>query len=108
MTNLVNQTNTTLLQAQATANNGKSVNISNVHTDKKAMEAAQQFEAFFVSQILNNMSAGIETDDTFGGGESEKIFRSMLNDEYAKSMSKIGGIGVADSVYREILKMQEI
>ncbi|GLQ07411.1 rod-binding protein [Sneathiella chinensis] len=70
--------------------------------------AAQEFEAFFLSQFLNHMSAGIETDSTFGGGESEKIFRSMLNDEYAKSMSRQGGVGIADAVYREILALQEV
>ncbi len=75
---------------------------------RKARAAAEEFEAFFLSQILNNMSAGIQTDETFGGGESEKIFRSMLNDEYASSMSRRGGIGIADSVYREILALQEI
>jgi len=53
------------------------------------------------------MSSGLETDETFGGGQSEKIFKSMLNDEYAKSMSRQGGIGIADMVYREILALQE-
>ncbi len=44
----------------------------------------------------------------FGGGESEKMFRSMLNDEYARSMSRNNGIGIADAVYREMLAMQEV
>ncbi|MBE7637634.1 chemotactic signal-response protein chel [Sneathiella sp. P13V-1] len=77
--------------------------------DLQARKTAEEFEAFFLSQVLNSMSAGIETDATFGGGESEKIFRSMLNDEYAKSMSRSGGgVGIADAVYREILALQEV
>jgi flagellar protein FlgJ len=31
----------------------------------------------------------------------------MLNEEYAKVMAKAGGIGLADSVMREMLAMQE-
>lgn len=76
--------------------------------DPKIQAAAEDFEAFFLSQVLNTMSAGLKTDEAFGGGESEKIFRSMMNDEYAKSMSKQGGVGIADVVYREMLALQEV
>ena len=31
----------------------------------------------------------------------------MLQDEYAKLISRSGGIGIADAVLREMLKMQE-
>ncbi|MBO6827762.1 MAG: rod-binding protein [Sneathiella sp.] len=83
-------------------------NGNNHANQAKAQKAAEEFEAFFLSQVLNSMSSGIETDPTFGGGESEKVFRSMLNDEYAKSMSRSGGVGIADAVYREILALQEL
>ena len=83
------------------ANSGKPI-------DLKAKETAVEFEAFFLSQMLNNMTSGLQTDKTFGGGEAEKIFKDMLNDEYAKSMSSQGGIGIADMVYREILALQEV
>ncbi len=43
----------------------------------------------------------------FGGGQSEKVYRSMLNQYYAEAVSKRGGIGIADAVYSEILKLQQ-
>ena len=73
----------------------------------KAHQTAQDFEASFLSQMLETMTSGLKTDGMFGGGPGEGMFRSMLNQEYAKSMAKSGGIGVADAVYREMLKMQE-
>jgi Rod binding domain-containing protein len=76
--------------------------------DAHLRKAALEFEAFFLSQFLNSMSSGLEPDGMFGGGESEKMFRSMLNDEYARSMSRNNGIGIADAVYREMLAMQEV
>lgn len=75
--------------------------------DKKAREAAESFEAMFISQMLQPMFAGIETSSEFGGGHGETMFRSMMVDEMGKGMARAGGIGLADSIYREILKMQE-
>ena len=46
-------------------------------------------------------------DHLLGGGESD-VYRDMLNDEMAKLISRTGGIGVADAVLREMLKMQEV
>ena len=42
-------------------------------------------------------------DNGMGGG----VYRSMLAKEYAGTIAKSGGVGIADQVYREILKMQE-
>ena len=54
------------------------------------------------------MFAGISTDGRFGGGSAEGVYRDLLNQEYARVLSRSGGIGVADVVYREILKLQEV
>ena len=74
---------------------------------EKAREAAVEFEGFFVAMVLENMFAGIETEGLFGGGHGEKVFRSMLLQEYGKSIAQQNGIGLADAVQREILKLQE-
>ena len=38
-------------------------------------EVAQDFEAFFVSKMMESMMSGIKTDGPFGGGQGEKVFR---------------------------------
>jgi peptidoglycan hydrolase FlgJ len=73
----------------------------------KIKEAAQEFEAVFISQMLEHMFAGVETNELFGGGEAEDIYRSMMVDEYGKLMAKSGGVGVADHVTRQLLQEQE-
>jgi Rod binding domain-containing protein len=35
------------------------------------------------------------------------VFRSLLFQEYGKQAAKTGGIGIADMVQKEILRMQE-
>ena len=77
-------------------------------TRAQAREAAEEFESMFLQQMVEQMWSGIETDGEFGGGNGEKIFRSLLNEQYSKEIVKGGGIGIADNVYREILKMQDI
>jgi len=69
--------------------------------------AARELEAFFVSQMVAVMFAGMKTDGPFGGGDSEKIFRGMLQDEYGKAIAKSGRLGIADSVVAQMLKAQE-
>ena len=72
-----------------------------------ARQTAEQFEAMFLSQFLGQMFEGIRTDGPFGGGAGESVFRDLLNQEYAKTVARAGGVGIADQVYREILKAQE-
>lgn len=76
---------------------------------KEAIQSkAQEFEGVFLSQMLGQMFEGVSTDGPFGGGQGEQMFRSLMMDEYGKQIAKQGGIGIADSVTRELLKHQEM
>jgi Rod binding domain-containing protein len=74
---------------------------------ERARQAAQSFEAFFLFQLLEHMSAGLKTDGPFAGGFAEAAWRSQLNEQYAGIIAKRGGIGLADHLFREILRLQE-
>jgi Rod binding domain-containing protein len=74
---------------------------------KKARAAAETFEAFFIGHYLEQMFAGVRTDGIFGGGNSENIYRSLMLQEVGKNIAANGGIGIADAVQREILRIQE-
>jgi flagellar protein FlgJ len=69
-------------------------------------ETAEKFEASFLSVMLQSMSAGVKTPELGGGGAGEDMFKSLLNEEMAKQVAKAGGVGLAASVQREMLKMQ--
>ena len=68
---------------------------------------AEDFEAFFLTQTMASMFEGLDADPLFGGGPGESTYRSFLTQEYGKIVAKAGGIGIADSVAREIIKLQE-
>jgi flagellar protein FlgJ len=72
-----------------------------------ATKAAKEFESVFISQFLGSMFSGIKTDETFGGGEGEDMFRSLMVDQYGKQLEQRGGFGLANAVTRQLLKTQE-
>ena len=75
---------------------------------EKIDAAANEFEAQFISQMLENMFATSPVNEELGGGEGEEMFRSLMVDEYGKLIARSGGIGVADHVKRELIKLQEV
>ncbi|GBQ89970.1 chemotactic signal-response protein CheL [Acetobacter nitrogenifigens DSM 23921 = NBRC 105050] len=76
--------------------------------DAKAWKAATDFEAMTTAQFLQPMFATVdESKELFGGGAGEAAFKPMLITEMAKEMEKSGGLGLARSIYRQILAMQE-
>lgn len=70
-------------------------------------EAAQDFEAMFVAEMLKPMFEDIKPDPVFGGGKGEEIFQGMMLEQYGKIIAQSGGIGIADAVREELVKIQE-
>lgn len=73
----------------------------------KAKDTAEEFESMFLAQMLGQMNLGIDPDSAFGGGQGEAAYQSMVSEQYGKSISAMGGIGIADNIYKEILRIQE-
>ena len=74
----------------------------------KAKAAAQNFEAVFLNSMFSQMFTGIDGDGPFGGSGATGVWRSMLTDQYARSVAKAGGVGIASHVYQSLLAQQEV
>ncbi len=70
-------------------------------------ETAEAFEASFLAQMLKPMFEGLSTEAPFGGGEAEGTWRGFLVEAMAKQTVRSGGIGLADQVVAQMLRMQE-
>jgi flagellar protein FlgJ len=80
----------------------------NGQNEAKARKTALDFESMFLEQTLDRLFASGGPDGPLGdNGMGGEVYRSMLVKEYAGNIAKSGGVGIADQVYREILKMQE-
>lgn len=77
-------------------------------TPPAARQTATEFEAVFLAQMLRHMMSGIGTEGVMGGGQAEKIYRDMMVDEMGKSIAQRGGIGIADQLYAQLIKAQEV
>jgi len=74
----------------------------------KARKTAQDFESMFLEHTLDRLFQSDATEGPLGdNGMGGDVYRTMLAKEYAGTIAKSGGVGIADQVYREILKMQE-
>jgi len=78
------------------------------HTTEQLRQVAEDFEAVFIGQMLQPLFRNLGAEEPFSSGESEKMWRTMQVDEYGKAIAKSGGIGLADSVLKEMIKLQEL
>jgi len=109
MNKMASDTTLALMQTQqATASKaaGKVKAAGNIDIDK-AEQAAQEFEAVFIAEMMKPMFEGIQHDGPFGGGKGEEIFHGMMVQEYGKMLSQTGGIGIADNVKATMIRMQQ-
>jgi flagellar protein FlgJ len=70
--------------------------------DPKAMQAAKEFEAIFLRTLLSSME---KTTSINGGGKlntGQSTYGSMAVGALADSVSKSGGIGLADIVAKSL------
>jgi flagellar protein FlgJ len=73
----------------------------------KADAASKEYESVFISQFLGSMFSGIKSDGVTGGGQGEEMFRSLMINEYGKSLEQRGGFGLAAHMKAELLKHQQ-
>jgi peptidoglycan hydrolase FlgJ len=74
-------------------------------TREKIKATAEDFEASFISVMLGQMFDGVG-ESAFAGGQGGTMFKSFLLDSFSKQMSRAGGVGISQSVEREMLKLQ--
>jgi Rod binding domain-containing protein len=97
-----------LAALSAASSIGETVEKLSPAANKKIKEAAQQFEGVFLTNMFEEMFAGVEEPEgPHAAGPGQKTWRSMLTEEYANTIAKSGGVGIADQVQRELIALQE-
>ncbi|WP_372425367.1 rod-binding protein [Salinarimonas chemoclinalis] len=74
----------------------------------RARETAREFETMMLEEMLGRVFESVGEVGLFGeAGPGAGMYQSMLVKEYAGKIAERGGLGLADGVYAEILKLQE-
>ena len=71
---------------------------------KQLMEACQQFEAYFLHQMIKGMRATVPKSDLFEKSFGREVYEDMLDEKYSQEMSRAGGIGLAKLLYEDLTK----
>jgi len=76
--------------------------IKGVSNDAKLRETANEFEAIFIQQMLKTMRETSFESDLLPKSEGEKLFRSLLDEQYANLSAKSGSLGLGDMIYQQL------
>lgn len=76
--------------------------VSAAQPTEEEIAAAQGMEAIFVSQMIEEMRKSIPENELMPTSHAEKIYRSMLDQEYSNIISRSNQFGIADQVLAEI------
>jgi murein DD-endopeptidase MepM/ murein hydrolase activator NlpD len=69
--------------------------------EKKARDACEGFEAVFIGQMIKEMRKTVPKDGMLHG-KHEDEYVSMFDEELSKTLTKQGGIGLADFMQRQL------
>ena len=73
-----------------------------VSDDAKLREAANDFEAIFIQQMLKTMRKTSFESDLLPKSEGEKVFQSLLDEQYAQISAKSGSLGLGEMIYQQL------
>lgn len=71
--------------------------------DQQAKKAAKDFEALLLKQMFDSMWSTVPKDSLLGGRD-DATYRDMYNDALAKNIAENQGLGIAESIYKDMAK----
>lgn len=74
---------------------------------KAVRKTAEQFEAYFIQQMMKTMRESIEKSDLVEGGNME-MYQDLMDKEVSLSMAKRGGMGLANMLERQMNQAQAL
>lgn len=71
-------------------------------SQRALQDAAEQFEAIFLYQLLDEMRKTVPETDLLGNRRAEKLFQSMLDQELASHATQTQSLGLAKLIYEQM------
>ncbi len=66
-------------------------------------QLCQDFEAIFINSLFQEMRRTIPEGGLLGDSPGTELFQEMMDMEVAGEMSRTGGLGLAQGLYRQFL-----
>ena len=74
--------------------------------DKAARATAEQFEAYFIQQMMKAMRESVEKSDLVDSGHMD-MYQDLMDKEVSMQMVRRGGMGLADMLEKQMLQQQQ-
>ena len=76
-------------------------------TNEEIKSLAHQFESIFVHQLLKSMRSIVQKSGLFDP-HTTQMYESLYDEEMAKLMTEKRSIGLADIVYKDLVRLEDI
>ena len=73
---------------------------------KAIRQTSEQFEAYFIQQMMKTMRESIEKSDLVEGGNMD-MYQDLMDKEVSLQLVRRGGMGLADMMEKQMLRAQE-
>jgi len=75
---------------------------------ERMRKQAVELEGVFLNTLMKEMFTSIDTSESsFGGGFAEETWRGMQAEQFSSIVAEQGGIGLADQLMGDLLRLQE-
>jgi len=71
--------------------------------DAAIKKTTQDFEALFIGMMLKSMRSTVGKDSLTGGGHGEEVYRSLLDQEYAREAARAGVLGLGRGLEEQLV-----
>lgn len=83
--------------------------LGNAEPSKQMAEMPDEYRQFEASILQNFIGSMLpkDTEEVYGKGSAGEFWKSMMAEQIADSMSKTGGVGIAEQMYSQALARSE-
>jgi flagellar protein FlgJ len=76
--------------------------------DKKQLKSVcREFEGIILNMMFRQMKAAVPKSDLFPGNTAGEIYQSMLDDRLIEEAAKNGGIGLGETLFKQLSRRFE-
>ncbi len=72
--------------------------------DPRVLQAAKMYEQVFLKQMVDAMRQAVPKSDLVNESMGEKIYKDQMYDNYVEQWSNVGGVGLGDMIYDQIME----
>jgi peptidoglycan hydrolase FlgJ len=87
------------------ANQVSGVSQAKLPATKDAAQAAQQFEALLIGEMLKSMWQTVPQGQLLSGSHEESLYRDMLNEAISNSIAEGRGMGIKDVIFKDMNRL---